>query len=326
MAELQIRNPNTLTIVSKVWLDKNPDKREDFAKFYDLRADSPLDPVFKNQVAVAGVIKDPIHIIHIEGFGDVVTDGRQRTRAAVALGLTSVPVIIESDDDKNILNVEGLNLARRDNTVRENAAFFKKCLQMGKSPEDVATLAGKSVSYVRNAILLGEMPAFVHKLIDKGELSETAALGLRTFGKKAPKTSGLITIYDEEAQKSMQEAINAMSVEAKLKGGTNGRISVKQARESHPSSVETYNKGEWERLAADENTPEDYAALINAVIGKISPQQAKSLHPEHLSFIRRIEKPKKEKAPKVAKVKASKEDKVNTEVDASEVDVNSFFQ
>lgn len=325
----EIRNPNNLIIVTKALLKQHPEWVEQLAPFYDLRAERSLDPVFKGQVEVFGRVTDPIKISQVQGIGDVVLEGRQRTRAAVALGYTSVPVQIENGTVKDVITLELLgNLARSENTMLENAIAFKKALQNGMSSSDVAKIAGVSEITILNTIYLGEMPSFVHKMIDKGELSPTAALGLRTFGKKASKHSGVSRVYDEDAQKQMKEFISNLDADAKLKGGGK-RISVKQAKSSKPNHVDNLTNKEWDTLIADANTPEWAANLINAVRGKISWQQARFNAQGHLDFLHKPTVPPKEKKVKTPKVKEPKQEKseeVVTSVDTSSVGALDFLQ
>jgi ParB-like chromosome segregation protein Spo0J len=329
----EIRNPNSLVIVTKALLKAHPDWAEPLSKFYDLRAERGLDPVFSSQVKAAGRIIQPVGIARVDGIGDVVVYGRQRTRAAVANGFTSIPVTIEADDTR-LATISELseNLARSDNSILENAVAFKKALQQGMSQAEVGSLAGVSDVTILNTIHLGEMPAFVHKMIDKGELSPTAALGLKTFGKKAAKGSGLSRVYDEEAQKAMKEFITSLDADAKLKGGGK-KISVKQARSSSPNHVDNLTNKEWDALVAEASTPEWAANLINAVRGKVSWQKARYNANGHLDFLHKPEIPKKEKKVKEPKVKqpkaekeTSKENEVVTSVDTSSVGALDFLQ
>jgi ParB/RepB/Spo0J family partition protein len=324
----EIRNPNSLVIVTKALLKQHPEWVEQLSKFYDLRAERSLDPVFSSQVKAAGRIFQPVSICPVDGIGDVVVYGRQRVRAAQANGFQTIPVTIERDETRAAISAEiSENLARSDNSILENAHAFKKALVQGLTQAEVGALAGVSDVTVLNTIHLGEMPSFVHKMIDKGELSATAALGLKTFGKKAAKGSGLSRIYDEEAQKQMREFIASLDPEAKLKGGGK-RISVKQARSSKPNHVENLTSAEWMRVAEASDCPENDALLIKAVLGKITWQEARRGADGHLDYLRKIEappKPPKEKKVKEPKVKETKEPVV-TDVDTSNVSVADLFQ
>ena len=339
MSQVEIRNPNSLVIITEAWMKQHSDLRDTVDKYYDLRADrsftSPAFNVFVNQVKEVGRIHDPVKIAKVDGIGDVVVDGRQRTRAAQVLKFETVPVIIEDEDSENVISVElSSNLARSENSVLENAAAFKKALQKGLSKEKVAVLAGISVPSVYNTILLGEMPKEIHKMIDSGQLSATAALQLKSFGKKASKGSGLSMVYDDEAKKKMIEFVNSLDLEAKLKGGGK-KLTVGQARQANNSSARVINNltpKEWDYLVTLDSTPEDYAVLIRVLRNQLTIDEATKLHPENLGWLHRPEVPKKEKPAKEPKegkkrgrkAKDSDGEEIVTDVETNGLDFGIF--
>lgn len=324
---LETRDPKNLIVITKTWMKNNAELADKVEQFYDLRAERPLDPAFKSQVEETGYIHTPLFITAVEGVGDIVVEGRQRKAAALALGYSEVPVI--EHDPETDLSIElelTSNLARSENTILENAVVFKKALQKGISMDRLAKLAGISSVHVLNTMMLGEMPKFVHKWIEEGLISATAALQFKAFGKKAPKAAGVSKVYDDEAQKAIKDAFDKLDLEAKMKGS--GKVKVKQARQSASKSAEGLSRKEWEALVSDSETPEDYAALIQVFLNKLNPEQAVKLHPENLSWLRRVEPPKKErkvKEPKTAKAKAPK-DVDPTTTDSDEDMMRQMFQ
>lgn len=330
-ANLEIRNPNHLIIVTSALLKQHPDQVETLSPFYDLRAErsqgGPVFETFKEQVRMMGRITDPVKIAKVEGIGDVVVDGRQRVRAAVALGFPTVPVIFEEVSTRNIVFVELLsNLARSENSTLENAHAFKKALTQGLTPQEVAKAAGVSDTTILNTIYLGEMPKEIHKMIDSGNLSPTAALNLRKFGKKAAKGSGLSKVYDDEAKKAMLEAVSALDVEARLSGKRITGNQTKFARNSKARPEGSLTGKQWDAIVADEKTPITYALLIQVFRGKISWQQARQQQPEALAFLRPIEPQPKPKAEKKAKVAKEKEEKFDTNPQVDTTNVMDMFQ
>lgn len=302
----EIRNPNNLLIVSKLYLEKYPEKRQTISKYYDARADRPLDDNFLTQVKNYGSIHSPVFIINHEEFGDVVIAGRQRVRAAIAAGFTKIPVIVFPDDDTNTIELEiSENLARSENTPRETYLAVKKALETGKTREEISKIVGCTEAGLHHILLVGEMPDFIPQLITKGHLTTTAAIQLaKSFGKKGSKDSGRIRLYDKDAIKSMKESITSMSEEARLKGDK--KITVKQARESKANSIETLSPKEWDSLIEDESVPSDFKLLIMVFRNKLSYTQARN-RSENLNWLRKIVKPKAEKKVKEAKVKVKEE-------------------
>jgi ParB/RepB/Spo0J family partition protein len=302
--QLETRDPNHLILVTSAWLKNNADKAALVEAYYDTRADRPTDQNFINKVKSTGYIHTPLFITDVKGVGEVVVAGRQRLKAALALGLPEVPVITHDPSVDLSIELELTeNLARSENTVLESAHAFKKALQKGISKEKLSEMVGLSTTQVGNIIMVGELPKFILDLIDKGELGLTAAVQLvKTYGKKAPVGAGLIKVYDEESQKQMKEAVEKMSLEARLAGG--GKISVRQARNSKPNSMDELTPRNWKAILEDELLPDDFRALIEVFIGKKAWQIARGEHPDSLYFLCKKEptpKPKKEKVAKQPK-------------------------
>lgn len=305
---LETRDPRQLIVITKTWMKNNGEKSELVEQFYDERAERPLDKTFYEQVKATGYVHTPLFITDVEGVGEIVVAGRQRLNAALALGLPEVPVI--SHDPGQDLSIElelSENLARSESSVLENAKAFKKALQKGISKEKLALIAGLTETMIYNTILIGELPKFVLDMINKGELTQTAALQLtKTYGDKAPKGSGLTKVYSEESQSKMKEALANMSLEAKLQGGGK-RISVRQARSTSAKGVDELSHKNWDALIESEDTPDDYKALIKVFRNKVSWKQARGEYPEHLFWLSKLDpKPKEKKEAKPKKEKADK--------------------
>lgn len=325
--ELEMRDPRKLIIVTAAHLRQYPDQRELLAKYHDLRADAPLDESIAASVKLVGAVHTPVFITQVEGLGEVVIAGRQRVRAALNAGLTEVPVILHSDDQKvNVMLELSENIARRQNTARESAYAFRKALQSGLTQDEVAAMAGVTPANVSYILSIGDMPPIVHKYIEENKLSQTAALSLKkTLGKKAPKGSGLTAIYDE---KEVKATLEKMEESARLEGGNakGGKIKVKQAKNSKPGFVEGLSKKEWEALVQAEDVPEDYKALIEVFIGIKSMAQAKASVPEHLDWLRKIAPQPKAKKVKEPKVKEDKKTKTVTVEVEDTTDISELFK
>lgn len=320
---LETRDPKHLILVTEAWLRNNGSLAALAEPYHDKRADRPTDTTFINKVRSTGYIHTPLFITDVDGVGEVVVAGRQRLKAALALGLPEVPVIVHDPSVDLSIELELTeNLARSENTVLESAHAFKKALQKGISKEKLSEMVGLSTTAVGNVILVGELPKFVHDLIEKGELTVTAALQLvKSYGKPAPKGAGLIKVYDEESKKAMETAIQSMSLEARLAGGGN-KITVRQARNSAPNSMDELSPKNWKAILEDETLSDDFRALIQVFIGTKSWQIARGENPDTLYFLAKKEptpKPKKEKVVKPKKEKTPKADTVPEGFDPAEL-------
>ncbi len=111
-----------------------------------------------------------------EGFYQLIA-GERRLRAAKEAGLTEVPVVIRTGDDRSSLT-EALieNVQRQDLSPLEEAAAYEQLLEeFGLTHQEVGDRVGKSRSAVTNALRLLTLPASIQGLLERGGLSAGAA-------------------------------------------------------------------------------------------------------------------------------------------------------
>lgn len=99
--------------------------------------------------------------------------GERRWRAAKEAGLTRVPVIIVSCNDREALEL-GLieNLQRDDlNPMEEAESLHKLMVDHKKTQEEIAFAISKSRSYVANTLRLMQLPEDVKNLLREGKLT-----------------------------------------------------------------------------------------------------------------------------------------------------------
>lgn len=330
---LETRDPKQLLIVTQEHLDKYPEHKALLEKYYDKRADTPVEQDFVNAVKEFGAIHSPVFITHVEELGkDVVIAGRRRVRAAIQAGFQEVPVITHSNEDKlNALLELSENLSRRENTAVESAYAYRKAMRTGLTQEEIAGKIGVTPATISYTLTIGDMPKVVHDYISKGKLTNTAALTLsKSLGKKAAPASGVTRVYDE---KEVKAALEAMDEKARLAGGkADAKITVEQARASKPTHVEGLSAKEWDALIADESVPKEAMLLISVFRNKLSPAQAVQQADGKLSWLRKITpqpKPKKVKEPKIKPEKKGKKTEAVTETpaqaQATKDDIKSLF-
>ena len=119
-----------------------------------------------------GVLQ-PLLVREIEsGFYEIIA-GERRWRAAKEAGLTNIPVIIVSCNDREALEL-GLieNLQRDDlNPMEEAESLHKLLVEHQKTQEEIAFSISKSRSYVANTLRLLQLPEEVKNLLREGKLS-----------------------------------------------------------------------------------------------------------------------------------------------------------
>lgn len=118
-----------------------------------------------------GVIS-PITVRRV-GERYVIIAGERRWRAARMAGLSEIPVIIISADDKKAAEIALVeNIQRSDlNPVEEAQAYAALIDQYGMTQEEVAEQIGKSRSSVTNSLRLLDLPDAVLSMLAAGTLS-----------------------------------------------------------------------------------------------------------------------------------------------------------
>jgi ParB family chromosome partitioning protein len=106
--------------------------------------------------------------------------GERRWRAAHRAGLTAIPAIIRTADDRGVVEqalVE--NLQRKDLTPLEEAAAFQQLIEdFGMTHDEVATRVGKSRSTITNTVRLLQLPAAIQRFLIEGQLTAGHARAL----------------------------------------------------------------------------------------------------------------------------------------------------
>ena len=140
-------------------------------------------------------------------------------------GLSEVPVIIISADDKKVAELALVeNIQRSDlNPIEEAMGFSALIEEYGLTQEEAAKRIGKSRSAVTNILRLLNLPESVRKMIENGELStghakvllgmsnaaaiEKAALQIVSRGLSVRDTEKLVKTMEETVTKKEEEKI-----------------------------------------------------------------------------------------------------------------------
>ncbi len=99
--------------------------------------------------------------------------GERRWRAAKAVALSEVPVIIRELTDKQALELALIeNIQRQDLSALDEANGYQRLIEEFEyTQEELARSVGKSRSHVANLLRLLSLPDDVKEMLDKGELS-----------------------------------------------------------------------------------------------------------------------------------------------------------
>lgn len=122
-------------------------------------------------IKAVGVIQ-PI-IVRKTDQGYEILAGERRWRAAKKAGLTHIPALVRSVDDRSSLEAAVVENIQRDdlNALEEAAAYRQLTDDFGLTHKEVAERVGRSRSAVANTIRLLNLPVSVQRLIVNGELT-----------------------------------------------------------------------------------------------------------------------------------------------------------
>ena len=103
--------------------------------------------------------------------------GERRLRASKEAGLTEVPVIVKELSDSEVLEIALIeNLLRENLSVIEEANAYQSLMdKFSHTQERVASIVGKSRSYIANTLRLLSLPEKVKQLVCEGKLSAVHA-------------------------------------------------------------------------------------------------------------------------------------------------------
>jgi len=106
--------------------------------------------------------------------------GERRIRAAKALGIAEIPVIVRDVNDADALELALIENIQREelNAIEEAKAFQKLMAEFGFSQEEVARAVGKDRTTVANTIRLLGLPKRAQEMISGGDLSAGHAKAL----------------------------------------------------------------------------------------------------------------------------------------------------
>ncbi len=147
---------------------------------YQPRTSFERDPLDELQASIAeyGVLV-PI-IVRRRGDAFELIAGERRWRACASLGLTTIPAILRTSDDRDALEVALIENLQRENLnpLEESAGFQHLIDEFGLTQEEVARRVGKSRPAVTNALRLLALPDGVKAMVAGGRLSPGHARAL----------------------------------------------------------------------------------------------------------------------------------------------------
>ena len=163
--------------------------------------------------------------------------GHRRKRASRMAGLTTLPVLVRTYSDEEMLFLQAKeNFLREQLTPLDEAHMFRNMLTMGYTQETVAARVRQSRGYVRNRLALLDAPEDVQAMVRKDKDTVRAAYYLREVEDTSARTDLIQAILDKKITgESLPGYIAAMKEEQHREQQRREQValSVAQSSETH---------------------------------------------------------------------------------------------
>ena len=182
-----------------------------------------------------GIIQ-PIVAEKHEDKGYFIIAGERRTRAAISLGLETVPVILRSFEEKKKLEVALIeNIQREDLNAIDEALAYQEIMELSAiNQEELAKRVGKSRSAITNSLRILKLPEEMKDALRVNKITAGHARSLLFIVNLADQKILFSRILESEL--SVREA---ESMAADLNSGI-GRIAKKQKKETSSLSTDDF--------------------------------------------------------------------------------------
>lgn len=231
--------------------------------------DSEELEALSESISLYGMIQ-PITVRMIGGMYQIVT-GERRWRAARMAGLSEVPVIVISADDKKVAELALVeNIQRSDlNPIEEALGFAALIEEHGLTQEEAAKRIGKSRSAVTNALRLLNLPESVRKMIESGDLSaghakvllaisdadtlEKAAIQVVSRDLSVRDTEKLVkkleeAAAEEEEEKVVRDVDHTRALEVRVQKALGRTIKINEKGKNHAITIGYSDNEDLEKL------------------------------------------------------------------------------
>ncbi len=154
-------------------------------------------------------ILQPIVVRPIPGGGYVIVAGERRWRAAMAAGLSELPVVVKDMSDLEAMEIALIeNLLRQDLSPIEVALGYKSLIeQFGQTQEEVSRRVGRSRSAVANTLRLLSLSDSVITLLKDGKITEGHAKALCSLAHEDADEIAELIIKDDLTVRKTEELV-----------------------------------------------------------------------------------------------------------------------
>ncbi|MCL5047709.1 MAG: ParB/RepB/Spo0J family partition protein [Firmicutes bacterium] len=180
--------------------------------------------------------------------------GERRWRASKRAGLQTIPVLVQSADDKLSLEkalVE--NLHRSDlNPIEEGSAYRQLIEEFGLTHEELAIRVGKSRAAVSNILRLLQLPPIIQVMLQEGSLtSGHAKVLLATPDRQIQERLAKEAVELKLSVRSLEEAVRRLTTtadESELPGAAGSQALIQNRADLENTAVTNPFNTEAQRL------------------------------------------------------------------------------
>ena len=172
-----------------------------------------------------GILQPPV-VREVSGGRYELIMGERRYRAAIAVGLKTIPVIIRQTPDNELLRealIENIHRSQL-NPLEEGAAYAQLLSDFNCTHEELAAKLGRSRTHLSNTMRLLTLPQAVQKRVALGIISAGHARALLGLTDAAE--------IEKLANRIVAENLSVRSVEEIIATGGSGKKSTKRKSRS----------------------------------------------------------------------------------------------
>lgn len=198
--------------------------------------------------------------------------GERRWRAAKTINLETIPAVVKSLDDRQLMEIALIeNLQREDLNPLETALAYQRLLEeFALTQEELGDRVGKSRVAITNTLRMLKLPQEIQKLLADGTISgghAKALLGLKKSEEQIAlanriMTDGLSVRQTEEIVKNWEKVspvtqkkiekkernLDLIEIEDKLKNILGTKVAISYGKKKGKIEIEYYSPEDLERI------------------------------------------------------------------------------
>ena len=193
--------------------------------------------------------------------------GERRLRAAKALALPTVPVVVRHADDLEKLELSLIeNLQRQDlNPIEEAEAYRELIEAFGLTQEEAAKRSGKSREALSNSLRVLELPSDMQKAVASGKITSAHARILLSVDNPRSRSEVFERMVGEKLTVREAQELAAPQIRRKRASAKDPALLADEGRlrETLNTKVQIEKHGERGRIVISFYSDEDYGEIIS---------------------------------------------------------------